>query len=176
MDLIPGCGRARIAGQLNRRKLALPEKFSNFSDRRKREWLGAAFQKIFSCRRRLPNVPMLARIKSNAELVFRSYRGQVETPVFDGQAAASAVVTDLHKLVQQRVRQNVVADSGRKLNPFRTRSAIADDSANLVRWRLDDGIALQAKVGDSEEELAVGLHLQKRADGGDLSSVAGHIR
>ena len=52
----------QIAGQLHRRKLAPAEKFSNFSDGRKREWLGVAFQKIFSCRRRFPNVPMFARI------------------------------------------------------------------------------------------------------------------
>lgn len=48
--------------QLHWREFAFPELLSNFLNGSENELAAAALQKIFSCRRRFPNVPMFARI------------------------------------------------------------------------------------------------------------------
>ncbi len=77
----------------------------------------------------------------------------------------------MHKLVLQCAGDEVIAQAGGNIKSLSGEIAITDDGANLIRSGLDDGIALQAKVGDSEEELAVGLDLEKSPDGGDLAKL-----
>lgn len=52
------------ARELNGRELALTEEFANFGNRSENELRICGLQKILSCRRRLPKVPILARIKA----------------------------------------------------------------------------------------------------------------
>jgi len=52
------------ASQFDRRKLAPAEESANFGNRSESEFGIRGLQKILSCRRKLPKVPILARIKA----------------------------------------------------------------------------------------------------------------
>src|SRR4029077_18638383 len=85
-----------------------------------------------------------------------------------GKAAAAAVVAGLNKLVLQGAAVDVVAEAGGGVEAFAGESAVAHHDANLLGERLDDGIALEAEVSDSEKVFLVGFEFQERADGGEF--------
>jgi len=50
----------------------------------------------------MPQIPERSDVRDNerdAELILRAYLAEVDAPIFDGDAAASPVVTELHDLV-----------------------------------------------------------------------------
>src|SRR4029077_1951318 len=98
-----------------------------------------------------------------AKLIFRAYLTQGDAPVFHGNAAAAAVVADLNQLILQGAVGEVVADAGGEVEAFASFAAVADESANLVGQRLENGIGLQTEMGHSGEELAVGLDFDEGA-------------
>src|SRR5882724_7793446 len=72
----------------------------------------------------------------DTELVLRAHLAEVDAPVFDGEAAAATVVTELRDLVLQRLVLEVVSDSGDQIKTLARFIAVADERANLARKRL----------------------------------------
>src|SRR5271163_499775 len=106
--------------------------------------------------------------EGDAELVFCADLAEGDAAVFDGEAAAVAVVADLDELVLQGLVGEIVADAGGEVEAGAGFAAIADEGAHLVGKRLKDGIGLQTEVRDGGEEFAVGLDLQQRSYSGDV--------
>jgi len=105
---------------------------------------------------------------------------EVDAAIFEGEAAAAAIVADLHELVLQGLVGEVVANPRSEIETPARQVSVAEQGANLVRegllkghkskWRRHrkigfDGIVIQAEMGDGGEEFAVGLYFEERADG-----------
>src|SRR6266851_3405395 len=116
----------------------------------------------------------------DAELILGADLAKVDAAVFEGDAAAVAVVTGLDDLVLQRLIGEVVADAGDEVETLSRFAAIPEERANLIRRRLlegghrrwgldvaDRGIIFQAKVGNVGEDFVVGLHFKEGAVGDD---------
>ncbi len=99
----------------------------------------------------------------DAELILGAYLAEGDAAVFEGEAAAVAVVSDLGDLVLQRAVLNVVADATGEIETFAVKAAVADQCADLVGERLQERVVLNVKVGDGGEKFAVGLHFDERA-------------
>src|SRR4029077_19505757 len=82
--------------------------------------------------------------------------------------AALAVLAYLHKLILQGAVGDVVADAGGDVETAAGFAAVTREHAHLIGERLQDGIVLQAKMGNGGEEFAVGLDLDQRANDGDF--------
>jgi len=79
--------------------------------------------------------------EGNTKLVLRAYLAEVDAPVFDGDAAAGAVVTELRDLVLERLVLEVVSDAGNEIKTLAGFAAITNERANLVRqWLLKGGV------------------------------------
>src|SRR5882762_9976655 len=120
----------------------------------------------------IPESANISDDERDTELILSANLSEVDAAVFDGQAAAVAVVTELHELVLQRFVLKVVADAGDEVKAFARFAAVADQRANLVGKRLlevGDGhrrrIVIQAKEGSGDEEFPIGFYFQERADG-----------
>src|SRR5258705_49338 len=116
-------------------------------------------------RSRWPLRPRGAKSSASAFLALAEF----DAAIFEGEAAAFAVVTDLHKLILQGAIGDVVADAGDYVETATRFAAVAGEHANLIGKRLQDGIGLQAKMGNGGKEFAIGLDLQQCADDGDLA-------
>src|SRR5437879_4854459 len=109
--------------------------------------------------------------KRDSELILRAHLPEVDAPVFDGQTAAAAVITELRDLILQRFVLEVVAHPGYEVKAFARFAAVPNKRSNLVRKRLLEvrrrgrGIIVQTKVGSSDEKLSIRLYLQEGADG-----------
>src|SRR6266705_625962 len=99
-----------------------------------------------------------------AKLILRAHLPEVDAAIFDGEAAAAAVVAELNDLVLQSLVLEVVAHQ----------------PANLVRKRLlevqrlgrrgerkiaEHRVGIQAEVGDRGEKFPIRLYFQECADG-----------
>lgn len=149
-------------------------------------------------RRELEDVFLAAEISEGAdvgddegggEAVFGADLAEVDAAIFEGEAAAAAVVADLHELALQDLVGEIVADTGGEIEAFTRQVSVAHQGANLVGKRLRKGdktwrryrrkigfhrIVVEAEVGEGREEFTVRLHFQKGADGDepiDLSIV-----
>src|SRR5258708_722814 len=96
--------------------------------------------------------------KRDAELILSAYLAEGDAAVFEGEAAAVAVVSDLGDLVLKRGVLKIVADAAGEIKTFAVEAAVADQCANLVGERLQHGVVLNVKVGDSSEKFAVWPH------------------
>src|SRR5207342_1444255 len=100
--------------------------------------------------------------------------------VFEGEAAAVAVVADLDELALESLVGEIVADAGGEIEAFASEVAVAEEGANLVgerllegdevwRWRYReislDGVSVEPKIRDGGEKFTVGLDFQEGADG-----------
>jgi hypothetical protein len=118
--------------------------------------------------------------EGGGEAILGADLAEVDTAVFEGEAAAVAVVADLHELALQGLVGEVVADSGSEIEAFARQVAVAEEGADLVGERLRKrhkirrrhgrkvglhGIVVEAEIGDGREKFAVGFYFQKRADG-----------
>src|SRR5579859_187357 len=106
--------------------------------------------------------------EGHAELIVGAHLAESDTAVFQSEAAALAVVAELHQLILQRAVGDVVADAGGDIEAAARFAAIAGEDAHLIGKRLQDGIGLQAKMGDGSEEFAIRLDLEQRADDRNL--------
>ena len=62
----------------------------------------------------------------DAELILSAYLAEGDAAVFEGEAAAVTVVSDLGNLVLQRAVLNVVADAAGEIETFAVKAAVAD--------------------------------------------------
>ena len=149
-------------------------------------------------RRELEDVFLAAEISEGAdvgddegggEAVFGADLAEVDAAIFEGEAAAVAVVADLDELALQDLVGEIVADAGGEIEAFARQVSVAHQGANLVGERLRKGdktwrryrrkigfdrIVVEAEVGEGGEEFTVRLHFQEGADGDepiDLSIV-----
>src|SRR6266704_2138139 len=128
----------------------------------------------------VPERPDVRNDERETELIFRAHLPKVDAAIFDGEAAAAAVVTELNDLVLQCLVFEVVAETGNEIKAFAGFTAVTDEPANLVRKRLLKreergrqrnghvtlrGIVIEAEMGDGGEKFPIGLHFQERADG-----------
>src|SRR5256885_16467106 len=103
----------------------------------------------------------------NSELILRAHLPEVNAAIFDSQAAAATVVTELNDLVLQCFVLKVVADTSDEIKPLAGFASVADEPANLVGiWLLEDRkhrrtlqsriaerrIVIQAEIGNSGKE------------------------
>src|SRR6266849_1884570 len=109
--------------------------------------------------------------EGDAELVVGADLAELDAAVFEGEAAAFTVVADLHELILQGAIGDVVADPGNDVETATRFAAVAGKHANLIGKRLQDGIRLQAKMGNGGKKFAIGLDLQQCADDGDLAEL-----
>src|SRR5437879_275330 len=109
-----------------------------------------------------------------AKLILRAHLPEVDAAIFDGEAAAVAVVTELNDLVLQSLVLEVVTQASDEIKAFAGFATVADQPANLVRKRLLEvqrlrrrrerkiakhRVGIQAEVGnrgDRSEERRVG--------------------
>src|SRR5580693_3062509 len=118
--------------------------------------------------------------EGGGEAVFCADLAEVDAAVFEGEAAAVAVVADLDELALEGLVGEVVADAGGEIEAFASEVAVADEGANLVGERLLegdevwrrryrkislDGIVVETEVGDGGKKFTVGLDFQEVADG-----------
>src|SRR5277367_813020 len=118
--------------------------------------------------------------EGGGEAVFGADLAEVDAAVFEGEAAAVAVVADLDELALQSFVGEVVADAGGEVETFASEVAVAEEGADLVGERLQKGlkplrrirreigghgVVVEAEVGDGGEKLAVGFHFDECADG-----------
>ena len=75
---------------------------------------------------KIPESADISEDKRDAELIFSAHLAEVDPPVFDGQAAAIAVVAQLHNLILQSLVLEIVTDSGNKIEPLASFTAVAD--------------------------------------------------
>src|SRR6266478_1881342 len=131
----------------------------------------------------MPQIPERADVRDNerdAELILRTYLAEVDAPIFDGDAAASPVVTELHDLVLQRLVVEVVADTRDEIKTLAGFASVADQRANLARKRLleerkhrrrlerkiaEGRVVVQPEEGSRDEEFPIGPYFQERANG-----------
>src|SRR5690242_8098023 len=92
-----------------------------------------------------------------AELIVGAHLAEGDTAIFERQAATFSVVADLHELVLQSAIRDVVADAGDGVEAATGFAAIAEEHADLIGERLENGIVLQAKMGDGGEKFAIGF-------------------
>ena len=87
----------------------------------------------------MPQIPEGADVRDNerdAELILSAYLAEVDASIFDGDATASPVVTELRDLILQRLVFEVVTDTGDEINAFAGFASVADERSNLARKRL----------------------------------------
>src|SRR6266849_891941 len=122
----------------------------------------------------MAQIPEIADVRDDereAKLILRAHLPEVDAAIFDGEAAAAAVVAELNDLVLQRLVFEVVADTGDEIQAFAGFAPVADERANLIRKRLLEirrhrrRIVIQAEVPSSDKEFPIRLYFQERADG-----------
>src|SRR6266851_1734745 len=131
----------------------------------------------------MKEIPESADVRDDerdAELILRAHLPEVDAPIFDSEAAAAAVVTELNDLVLQRLVLEIVADTRDEIEALAGFAAVADERANLARKRLlenrkhrrrlerkiaEHRIIIQAEEGSCGEEFPIRLHFQERTDG-----------
>src|SRR5207302_8199955 len=115
-----------------------------------------------------------------AELILRPHLPEIDASIFDSEATAAAVVTELSDLVLQRLVLEIVAQTCDEIEPLAGFASVADEPANLVgirllehgqhRRRLESKIAgrrivIQAEVGNGGKSFPIRFYFQERADG-----------
>src|SRR5260370_29403162 len=122
----------------------------------------------------MAQIPEAAEVRDeerDAKLILRAHLPEVDAAIFEGEAAAAAVVAELNDLVLQRLVFEVVADTGDEIKAFAGFAPVADERANLIRKRLLEvrrhrrRIVIQAEVSSSDKEFPIRLYFQERADG-----------
>src|SRR3989475_2460291 len=194
-------------GDLDGRKLAFAEEFSDFLDRREGQ-VGVVHGCHINHKRRYPDsgwvgtgaarcctiaqledsflvteIPEVANVRDDereAELILRAHLPEVDAAIFDGEATAAAVVTELNDLVLQRLVLEIVAQAGDEIKAFAGFASVADQPANLVRKRLlevnrlrrrrerkiaEHRVGIQAEVGNRGEKFPIRPYFQERAYG-----------
>src|SRR5690348_6606329 len=82
------------------------------------------------------------------ELIIGAYLAESKAAIFESEAAAFAIVADLHELALQGAVGDVVADASGDVEAATGFAAIAEEHADLIGERLENGIVLQPKMGD----------------------------
>src|SRR5467141_682188 len=131
----------------------------------------------------MTEIPEVANVRDDereAELILRAHLPEVDAAIFDGQATAAAVVTELNDLVLQRLVLEIVAQAGDEIKAFAGFASVADQPANLVRKRLlevnrlrrrrerkiaEHRVGIQAEVGNRGEKFPIRPYFQERAYG-----------
>src|SRR5467141_4824678 len=130
----------------------------------------------------MTEIPEVANVRDDereAELILRAHLPEVDAAIFDGEAAAAAVVAELNDLILQSLVLEVVAQAGDEIKAFAGFATVADQPANLVRKRLLEvtrlrrrerkiakhRVGIQAEVGNRREKFPIRLYFQERADG-----------
>src|SRR5437773_955336 len=113
----------------------------------------------------MAEVPERANVgddEGETKLILRAHLSEVDAAIFDSEAAAAAVVTELHDLVLQCLVLKVIAKTGSQIKPLAGFASVAEQPANLVGSRLLEGrhrggrerkvaerrIVIQAEVGN----------------------------
>src|SRR4029077_20690292 len=110
--------------------------------------------------------------KGDAKLILRANLPEVNAAVFNGQAAAVAVVTELHDLVLQCFVLEVVTDASDEVEAFARFATVTYQRPDLARGRLQErdesgrpgnrqitrsGIVIQPEERGSDKEFPVRL-------------------
>src|SRR6266480_3062073 len=109
--------------------------------------------------------------EGETKLILRAHLSEVDAAIFDSEAAAAAVVTELHDLVLQCLVLKVIAKTGSQIKPLAGFASVADQPANLVGIRLleggvaERGIGIQAEVGNGGKQFPIRFYFEERADG-----------
>ena len=77
--------------------------------------------------------------EGGGEAVFCADLAEVDAAVFEGEAAAIAVVADLDELALEGFVGEVVADAGGEVEAFASEVAVAEEGADLIGERLFEG-------------------------------------
>ena len=80
----------------------------------------------------IPEGPDVRDDERDAELILRAHLSEVDAAVFDGQAAAIAVITELNNLVLQGFVLEVIAGTGDEIEALARFASVADKRANLA--------------------------------------------
>ena len=80
----------------------------------------------------IPESPDVRDDERDAELILRAHLPQVDAAIFHCQAAATAVVTELHDLVLQSFVLKVVADTGDEIKALARFACVANKRPNLA--------------------------------------------
>src|SRR6266852_236627 len=130
----------------------------------------------------MTEIPEVANVRDDereAELILRAHLPEVDAAIFDGEAAAAAVVAELNDLILQSLVLEIVAQAGDEIKAFAGFASVADEPANLVRKRLlevkrrrrrleknaEHRVGIQAEVGNSGKKLPIRPYFQERAYG-----------
>src|SRR5207245_8582159 len=84
--------------------------------------------------------------QGHAELVFRAHLAERDAAVFERDAAAAAVVADLHKLVLQGVLGQIVAVAAGGAEGLAVELPGTNEAADPARAPLQHGVRIQAAV------------------------------
>src|SRR5690348_10125086 len=118
--------------------------------------------------------------ESRGKAILRADLAEIDAAVLESEAAAAAVVADLHELALQGLVGEIVAQARSEIETLASQASIAEEGADLIRKRLlkrnkpwrnrvgqvsGNGVVVQAEVSNRREEFTVGLHFQKGADG-----------
>src|SRR2546427_296152 len=177
-------------GDLDGRKLAFAEEFSDFLDRREGQ-VGVVHGCHINHKRRYPDsgwvgtgaarcctiaqledsflvteIPEVANVRDDereAELILRAHLPEVDAAIFDGEATAAAVVTELNDLVLQRLVLEIADDR---------RPVAGTESESERRNRVEclENIALA--VDDSAAKGGIKIVLLNDAPGDELLRLA----
>ncbi len=109
--------------------------------------------------------------EGNAELVFGANGAEGEAAILEGNAATPAVVAELGDLILEEAAAEVVAEAEGAIPAAAVELAIADQGADLIRARLEDGAGLGGKLREGDEELAIGAHADEPTVGGDFAAL-----
>src|SRR5260370_2016101 len=86
----------------------------------------------------MTEIPEVADVRDDereTELILRAHLPEVQAAIFDGEAAAAAVVTALNRLVLQCLVLEIEAETGDEIKALAGFASVADEPANLVRFR-----------------------------------------
>lgn len=85
--------------------------------------------------------------EGGGEAVFGADLAEVDAAVFEGQAAATAVVADLDELILQDFVGEIVADAGGEIESAAGEIAVAEEGADLAGERSIEGDDAELSAG-----------------------------
>src|SRR6267154_1498640 len=141
-DFLDGCEGQ--VGVVHRSHIRSQSNMSEIQARHRKAWrLEVSFL--------MAEIPERANVgddEGETKLILRAHLSEVDAAIFDSEAAAAAVVTELHDLVLQCLVLKVIAETVNEIKPLAGFASVADQPANLVGIRLLEGSGLERKVAE----------------------------
>jgi len=109
--------------------------------------------------------------ESDAELIFGADGAEGEAAILEGDATAGAVVAELHELVLKEAAAEVVAKAEGGVPASAVELAVSNQGADLIRAGLENRVGLGGVLREGNKELAVRLHADEAAIGGDFAAL-----